>query len=71
MEAFEVALVPAHDWRKASFCQNAECVELAAHDGKIIMRKSSQPDSGHIYFTPEEFDAFLEDAKSGRFDFTS
>jgi len=55
------------DWRRASFCQNGECVWIAAQNGSVIMR-SSQPDSAWLYFTPEEFGAFLDDAKAGAFD---
>ncbi len=61
--------IPPLDWYKASFCQNGECVEIAAHNGQIMMRKSTQPDADYIYFTPQEFAAFLKEAKAGKFDF--
>ncbi len=61
--------IPQLDWRKASFCQNGECVEVAAHNGQIMMRKSTQPDAGYICFTLQEFAAFLKEAKAGKFDF--
>lgn len=61
--------IPQLNWRKASFCQNGECVEVAAHNGQIVIRKSTQPDVGYIYFTREGFAAFLMEAKAGKFDF--
>jgi uncharacterized protein DUF397 len=55
------------DWRRASPCQGGECVWIARQNGSVIMR-GSQPDSPWLYFTPEEFGAFLSDAKAGKFD---
>jgi Domain of unknown function (DUF397) len=58
---------PALDWHKASFCQTGECVEIAEYNDVVLMRNSAQPESGHIYFTPEEFTTFLGAAKAGEF----
>jgi hypothetical protein len=67
MRSYE-AIPPSLDWRKASFCQNSECVEVSALDSAtIIMRNSTRPDR-YVYFTREEFGSFLSDAKSGKFD---
>jgi Domain of unknown function (DUF397) len=55
------------DWRGASFCQGGECVWIGAENGAVIMR-SSQPDSAWIYFTPDEFSSFLNEAKAGEYD---
>jgi hypothetical protein len=68
MRSRETIQVLPLDWRKASFCQNGECVEIAAHNGVVIMRNSTRPESDHIYFTPKEFATFLREAKTGRFD---
>jgi len=60
---------PLLDWCKSSLCQNSECVEIAAYgDGTVLMRNSSGDESTYVSFTPQEFGAFLEDAKAGRFD---
>ena len=67
MQPYEARQTASLDWRKASFCQTGECVEIAAHDGAVIMRNSSQPDGGYLYFTPEDFGSFLERAKAGEF----
>ena len=63
-------LTPSLDWNRSSLCQNGECVEIGAYDDMVVMRSSSQPDSGFIYFTPEDFSAFLGAAKAGEFDLT-
>lgn len=61
------AIHPSLDWQKASLCQNGECVEIAAYNGTVMMRKSTEPDSACLYFTPEEFSSFLKGAKAGEF----
>lgn len=53
-------------WRKASFCQNGECIELAAYKGGIIIR--TRPDAGHILATKAELVSFIRGAKAGEFD---
>jgi hypothetical protein len=58
----------ALDWYKASFCQTGECVEVAAYNDVVLMRNSAQPESGYVYFTPQEFNGFLVALKSGEFD---
>ena len=57
------------NWYKASLCQTGECVEIAAQNGMVIMRGSTQPDAGYLYFSPEEFGSFVMGAKAGGFDF--
>ncbi len=59
---------PSLVWRKASFCQNGECLEVAAQNGTIIIRNSTELDSAYICSTPEEFRSFLGGAKAGEFD---
>jgi Domain of unknown function (DUF397) len=61
---------PALEWHKSSFCQTSECVEISEYNGTVLMRNSAQPasESGYIYFTEEEFSAFLKAAKAGQFD---
>jgi hypothetical protein len=55
-------------WHKSSLCQNGECVEIAVHNDTVVMRSSAEPSSAYIRLTPEEFGAFLREAKTGRFD---
>jgi len=68
MPPYDSTQAKALVWQKASFCQTGECVELAAQEGAVIMRSSSQPDAGYLYFTAEEFGLFLRRAKAGEFD---
>ncbi len=68
MRSYDAMHTPPVDWHKASFCQNGECVEIAEHNDTVVMRNSAQPDSGYVYFMPEEFSTFLREAKAGRFD---
>ncbi|MFE2496863.1 DUF397 domain-containing protein [Streptomyces scopuliridis] len=57
-------------WRKSSKSSGAEgnnCLELAEHDGEILMRESDNPDV-IIRTTPAKLRAFLDGAKQGEFD---
>jgi hypothetical protein len=59
---------PSLAWHRASFCQNGECVEIAAYNDTVMMRNSARPDSDYVYFTFEDFNTFLLAAKAGEFD---
>ncbi|WP_405899020.1 DUF397 domain-containing protein [Streptomyces sp. NBC_00727] len=57
-------------WRKSSKSSGADgnnCLELAAHDGEILLRESDNPDTV-IRTTPAKLRAFLGGAKEGEFD---
>jgi hypothetical protein len=54
------------EWRKASFCQGGECVELARLNGMVAMRDSG----GHtLRYTTEEFRFLVRAIKAGEYDF--
>ena len=55
-------------WRKASFCQSGECVEVAVQDGMIVMRDSKQPDDTVLRYTTDEWRSLLGGIKAGEFD---
>jgi hypothetical protein len=55
-------------WRKASFCQTGECVEVLGQDGMIVLRDSKQPDDGILRYTAEEWRSFVQGIKAGEFD---
>jgi hypothetical protein len=56
-------------WSKAhSSTANGACVEIASTAGKVAMRDSKDPDGPILVYTPAEFSAFLEGARSGEFD---
>ncbi|ARF77257.1 DUF397 domain-containing protein [Streptomyces sp. NPDC012600] len=57
-------------WRKSSKSSNAEgsaCLELAEHDGEILLRESDNPDV-IVRTTRTKLRAFLGGAKEGEFD---
>ncbi|MGW2515213.1 DUF397 domain-containing protein [Streptomyces scopuliridis] len=57
-------------WRKSSKSSDDEdsnCLELAEHDGEILMRESDNPDV-IIHTTRTKLRAFLDGAKEGEFD---
>lgn len=67
MRSNDVIQIPGLEWQRASLCQTGECVEISAYNDLIVMRNSSQPHLGYVYFTPKEFRVFLENAKAGEF----
>jgi hypothetical protein len=57
-------------WRKSSKSSNAEgsdCLELAEHQGEILLRESDHPDVV-VRTTRAKLPAFLGGAKAGEFD---
>ncbi|KPC79673.1 DUF397 domain-containing protein [Streptomyces sp. NPDC051784] len=57
-------------WRKSSKSSGAEgnnCLELAEHDGEILLRESDHPDVV-VRTTRAKLRAFLGGAKEGEFD---
>ncbi|MBL7491949.1 DUF397 domain-containing protein [Frankia sp. AgB1.9] len=56
-------------WRKATAsAHNGACVEVAPLPGNVAVRDSKDPDGPVLVFTPAEWHAFLDGAKSGEFD---
>jgi Domain of unknown function (DUF397) len=57
-------------WRKARQSQhNGGCVEVAVNlDGVVAIRDSKRPEVGAHVVERSAFAAFLEDARSGRYD---
>lgn len=57
-------------WHKSSRsgpnCDN--CVEVAFAGGAIAVRDSKNPTGPALIFTSDEWDAFVGDARDGRFD---
>lgn len=53
-------------WRKASFCASGECVELARHGRRILMRSSSvrRP----VRLSPQAFAGLAAMIKAGQLD---
>lgn len=61
-------------WRKSSLSGNngGDCVEVAelkgvGHADLVAVRDSKDPDGPKLFFTPTEWDTFLNGVKAGRF----
>ena len=58
-------------WRKSSFSGNggASCVEVAGHDGMILVRDTKDRGKGPVQrYTPDEWRAFVAGVRNGEFD---
>ncbi|WP_424212456.1 DUF397 domain-containing protein [Streptomyces sp. BI20] len=55
-------------WQKSSYSTDTNaCVEVAAHDGNIVMRESDDPEFV-VTTTPAKLRAFILGIKAGEFD---
>jgi hypothetical protein len=68
MRSYEDVRPLSIDWYRASLCQNGECVEVGRYNDTVMMRNSTHPDKGYVYFTADEFSMFLGAAKAGEYD---
>jgi len=50
-------------WRKASYCENGGCVEVAGNGHTVQVRDSKNPDGPVLTFTPAAWAVFLADVK--------
>jgi hypothetical protein len=57
-------------WRKASYSGNAgNCVEVARNlPGLVAVRDSKDPHGSALIFTPDEWQTFTANVKTGYFD---
>lgn len=55
-------------WRKSSFSQSGDCVEVAFGQASVFVRDSKRLQRGALAFTVTEWSAFLAGAQSGEFD---
>lgn len=57
-------------WRKSSFSGAAgHCVEVAAVDGGVAVRNSTEPTAGALRFSDAEWAAFVSGCKADEFGF--
>lgn len=68
MSSSEVGGTNQPAWRKATFCQSGECVEVAQRDGRILLRDSKEPAGSVLHYTADEWRAFVSGIKAGEFD---
>lgn len=58
-------------WFNASSNDGSSCVDVQKlSDGTIQTRNSKRPDGAVIDYTPEEWGAFVQGIKEGKFDHT-
>jgi hypothetical protein len=55
-------------WRKSSFSQSGDCVEVASGQASVFVRDSKKIQGSILTFTVTEWSAFLAGARSGEFD---
>jgi len=55
-------------WRKSTFTDNGQCVEVAETDDGVLVRNSNHPDAGTVLFTRAEMAAWVLGCKAGEFD---
>ncbi len=61
----------ALNWRKASYSASngGGCVEVADHDGMILVRDTKDHGRGPVHrYTPGEWRAFVAGVRNGEFD---
>ncbi|MGI5118761.1 DUF397 domain-containing protein [Marinactinospora thermotolerans] len=55
-------------WFKATASQGSSgCVEVAHTDRGTYVRDSKDPEGGRLFFTPHEWECFLDGARNGEF----
>jgi hypothetical protein len=58
-------------WRKSSYSgtQGGNCIEVAGHDGMILVRDTKDHGYGHVHnFTAAGWRVFVAGARNGEFD---
>jgi hypothetical protein len=58
-------------WRKSTFsgANGGGCVEVADHDGMIMVRDTKDHGRGPVHrYTPDQWRAFIADVRNGEFD---
>ena len=55
-------------WVRSTRCETSSCVEVAFHEGEVIVRESGRVLRPSLNFTPQEWGAFIAGAKQGEFD---
>jgi hypothetical protein len=60
--------MPLPKWRKSSFSQNGDCVEVNFSREEVLVRDSKHPDQGILAFSPSEWSTFIASIQAGWFD---
>jgi hypothetical protein len=52
--------LPALSWRKSSFSQSGNCVEVATQDESVLIRDSKNPKGGTLFVSPSAWRKFIQ-----------
>jgi len=55
-------------WRIAKMSASANCVQVRSDNDMIVVGNSRFPDGPFLFYTKDEWTAFLDGAKKGEFD---
>lgn len=55
-------------WRRSGFCADSACVEIALVGARIAVRDSKDVSGPVLFYTGEEWRAFIDGVRSGHFD---
>ncbi|MEU7938860.1 DUF397 domain-containing protein [Microbispora bryophytorum] len=58
------------EWRISSRCSGGNCVQFSQVNGGIALRDSKNPNAGTLFYSAQEWHAFLAAAKAGAYDVT-
>jgi uncharacterized protein DUF397 len=58
---------PDAAWLKSTYCESGNCIEIAVLDDQVAIRDSDR-NGPVLMVTREEWQAFLNGARSGEFD---
>jgi hypothetical protein len=56
---------PRAAWRKSSFCDSADCVEVWMDQGRVAVRDTTRPEVS-LVFDPSSWQGLLRDAGAGQ-----
>jgi hypothetical protein len=57
----------SHGWRKSTYSDQTECVEVKFAAGRVWVRNSRRPEVVPIAFTPAQWREFLSGLTDGEF----
>ncbi len=55
-------------WKKSTFSQQGDCVEVAESSAGVHVRDSKNPDGPQLLFSRSEWRAFLQGVQVGQFE---
>lgn len=57
-------------WRRSGRCDTNTCVEVALHEGEVMVRDSKNPEGPFLRFSRREWEAFVGGVGDGDFTFS-